>query len=130
MAYFLLNYFFKTNLMAIKPAPYELISVLSVSRGFSRKELPYKLTPYRFKRENGQKFKANRVTMYHNDFRGGFPQFHFTVETNQKLYCRLLLDGETLSWRLIEVKKDGVDLLKLDSDGESIDEVDLPVRVG
>jgi len=45
----------------------------------------------------------------------GFSQFHYTVETNQKLYCRLLFDGETFSWPLIEVKKEGVDLLKLDT---------------
>jgi len=60
----------------MNPEPYERISVLFVARGFSRKELPCKFTPYRFERKNGQKFKVNRVTMYHNDFRGGFPQFH------------------------------------------------------
>src|SRR6056297_1316067 len=114
----------------MNPEPLERISVLFVSRGFSRKELPYKFTPYRFERENGQIFKVNRVTMYHNDFRGGFPQFHYTVETNQKLYCRLLFDGETFSWRLIEVKKEGVDLLKLDTKGKTIAEVSLAVWGG
>ena len=114
--------------MAMKPAPYDRISVLFVSSRFSWKKLPYKFNPYRFERENGQKFNFNRVTMYHDDFRGGFPQFHYTVETNQKLYCSLLFDGETFSWRLIEVNKEGLDLLKMESDVKSIDEVELPVR--
>jgi|GEM_PF-1720107 len=112
----------------MKAELYEPVSVLFVARGFSRKELPYKFTPYRFERQNGESFKIIRVSMYHNDFRGGAQQFHYTVHTEGDFYCRLLFDGETLSWRLIEVKKEGINLLKECPDADSIKTVDLPVR--
>lgn len=112
----------------MKPEIFEPVSVLFVARGFSRKELPYKFTPYRFERQNGESFTVLRISMYHNDFRGGVQQFHYTVQTRDNFYCRLLFDGETMSWRLVEVKKEGVDLLKEFPDASNIKSVDLPVR--
>jgi hypothetical protein len=112
----------------MKAEVFEPVNVLFVARGFSRKELPYTFTPYRFERQNGESFTIQRVSMYHNDFRGGAQQFHYTVQTTDNFYCRLLFDGETLSWRLIEVKKEGVDLLKEFPDSASIKTADLPVR--
>jgi len=112
----------------MKAELYEPVSVLFVARGFSRNELPYLFTPYRFERENGESFKIIRVSMYHNDFRGGSQQFHYTVHTDDDFYCRLLFDGETLSWRLTEVKKEGIDLLKEFPGSACIKTVDLPVR--
>jgi hypothetical protein len=112
----------------MKAELYEPVSVLFVARGFSRRELPYKFTPYRFERQNGESFKIEKVSMYHNDFRGGAQQFHYTVHTEDDFYCRLLFDGETLSWRLVEVKKEGIDLLKQFPDAARIKSADLPVR--
>jgi len=112
----------------MKAAIYEPVSVLFVTRGFRRKELPYHFTPYRFERKTGESFKIRKITMYHNDYRGGAQQFHYTVQTEDNYFCRLLFDGETLSWRLIEVKKEGIDLLKLNSEGNCVKDMELPVR--
>ena len=112
----------------MKAVLYEPVSVLFIARGFSRKKLPYQFTPYRFERRNGESFKIKKISMYHNDFRGGAQQFHYTVHTEDDFYCRLLFDGETLSWRLVEVKKEGIDLLKEFPNVACIKTVDLPVR--
>jgi len=112
----------------MKAVLYEPVSVLFIARGFSRKKLPYQFTPYRFERRNGESFKIKKISMYHDDFRGGAQQFHYTVHTEDDFYCRLLFDGETLSWRLVEVKKEGIDLLKEFPNVACIKTVDLPVR--
>jgi hypothetical protein len=112
----------------MKPELYEPVSVLFIARGFSRQELPYKFTPYRFERKNGETFNIQNISMYHNDFRDGAQQFHYTVHTRDDYYCRLLFDGETLSWRLVEIKKEGVDLLKVFPTADDVKSLDLPVR--
>lgn len=65
----------------MNPAVYEPVNVLFVTRGFRRKELPYHFTPYRFERETGESFLIKKIRMYHNDYRGGAQQFHYTVQT-------------------------------------------------
>ncbi|MCC5942988.1 MAG: hypothetical protein JJU37_15765 [Balneolaceae bacterium] len=84
---------------------YEPVNVLNVCKGFNRDGLQHRFTPYRIQREDGQTWKVKEVRHVHQERKGGRRQFHYHVLTRDGLFCRLLLDMHTLTWRLVEVKK-------------------------
>ena len=84
---------------------YEAINVLNVSKGFNREGLQHQITPYRFHRKDGSTNHISQIRHFHQQRSGRRHQFHYHVLTRDGLYCRLLFDMHTLTWRLVEVKK-------------------------
>lgn len=46
----------------------------------------------------------SKIRVVHRTRSGGKDQIHFDVQTKDDLFCRLLLDTHTFTWRLVEVK--------------------------
>jgi len=81
---------------------YPPINVLSVFRGIQSDKLPYHITPYRFKKQNGQAYKVDQIRHFHQDRKGKGQQFHYVVRIDDNQLFRLLFDTNTFTWRLIE----------------------------
>ena len=81
---------------------YPSINVLSVFKSVHSEKLPYKITLYRFMKQNGESFKISKIRHYHRDCKGKREHFHYVVDVGDYQYFRLLFDTNTFTWRLIE----------------------------
>jgi len=61
---------------------YEAIKVLIITKGFEREGLQYRLTPYRFRRKNGQVLNIKKIRQHHTEIRGGSKQFQVNASNN------------------------------------------------
>lgn len=81
---------------------YPPLNVLSVFKSVHSEKLPYKITPYRFMKKNGESFKIATIRHYHRDRKGKGEHFHYVVEVEKGRNFRLLFDTNTFTWRLIQ----------------------------
>ena len=81
---------------------YPPINVLSVFKGFEKKELRYVVTPYRFSNQQGDTYHISEIRHFHRDRQGHGIQFHYVVNTKEGILFRILFDTNTFTWRLIE----------------------------
>ena len=86
---------------------YPPLNVLSVFKSVHSEKLPYKITPYRFMKQNGESFRISKIRHYHRDRKGKGEHFHYVVEVEKGRYFRLLFDTNTFTWRLIQEVKMG-----------------------
>jgi hypothetical protein len=87
---------------------YEPINVLIFITGEPSGDVLRRIRPIRFKRKNEVTYKVQEIRMMHQERHGKSLQYHYTVKTNKSEYCRLMLDRQTLSWRLVEILKEGI----------------------
>ena len=81
---------------------YPVINVINIFRGFPRKGLPYKITPYKFMLSSGQKCIVEEIRQFHSERSGKGDQMHYTVRCRDGLFYRLVFETRTLTWRLLE----------------------------
>jgi len=84
---------------------YEPINVMSVFRGFLTNKLQHHITPYRYERKDGSVQYISEIRVVHKVRSGGKDQYHYDVRTKDDMYCRLMFDTHTLTWRLVDVKE-------------------------
>jgi len=87
---------------------HEPINVLILMTGEPSGDVLRRIRPIRFKRKNGKVYRVREIRMMHQERHGKSLQFHYTVRTGKREYCRLMLDRHTLSWRLVEILREGV----------------------
>lgn len=83
---------------------YEPINVLNTFRGFQTERLKHQITTYRFEKRDGTVQHVAEVRLVHRTRSGGKDQIHFDVRTKDDLFCRLLFDTHTFTWRLVDMK--------------------------
>ena len=81
---------------------YEPINVLNLFKGFDASYTTHSIIPYRFERKDGRKYSIAEIRVVNKIRSGGKDQFHFDVKTKNGIYCRLLFDTHTFTWRLVE----------------------------
>src|SRR6056297_1522635 len=87
---------------------HEPVNVLILMTGEPSGDVLRRIRPIRFKRKNGKVYRVREIRMMHQERHGKSLQFHYTVRTKKSEYCRLMLDRHTLSWRLVEIMREGV----------------------
>lgn len=78
------------------------INVFHVTRGFRRPGIPHHITPYRFETQQGKRYKISQIRQAHRERVGKGFHYHFVVQTDEQMYFHLVLDSQTLIWRLIQ----------------------------
>lgn len=81
---------------------YPPLNVLISSRGFPESGLKHHITPYRFQKQYGEKHFIKKVRQVTRHCHGGIDQYHYTVQTKENKYFRLLFDLHTLTWLLVD----------------------------
>ena len=84
---------------------YEPINVLNLFKGFGAAYTTQSIIPYRFERKDGRTHSISEIRVVNKIRSGGKDQFHFDVSTGDGIYCRLLFDTHTFTWRLVEERK-------------------------
>jgi len=84
---------------------YEPINVLNLFKGFGAAYTTQSIIPYRFERKDGRTHSISEIRVVNKIRSGGKDQFHFDVKTGDGIYCRLLFDTHTFTWRLVEERK-------------------------
>ena len=86
---------------------YPPLNVLCAVKSRESNKLRYKITPFRFMKQNGETFRINEIRHYHRDIKGKGEHYHYIVEVGEHRYCRILFDTNTFTWRLIQDIKMG-----------------------
>jgi hypothetical protein len=90
--------------MPMNAQKYEPINVLSLFNGFEASYVTHSIVPYRFERKDGSAYLISEIRVVNKIRSGGKDQFHYDVKTKNGVYCRLLFDTHTFTWRLVEEK--------------------------
>ena len=86
---------------------YPPLNVLCAVKSRESNKLRYKITPFRFMKQNGEIFRIKEIRHFHQDRSGHGEHYHYIVETTEGKMFRLLFDTNTFTWRLVEQVEGG-----------------------
>jgi len=86
---------------------YPPLNVLCAVKSRETDKLRYKITPYRFMKQNGEAFRIKQIRHFHQSREGKGEHYHYIVDVGDHRYCRILFDTNTFTWRLIQDIKMG-----------------------
>lgn len=78
------------------------INVLNVMKGIQDSDIPHHVTPYRFETRDGKRYKISQIRQVHRERVGKGFHYHYVVRTDEQRYFHLVLDSQTLVWRIIQ----------------------------
>lgn len=89
----------------------ERLNVVAVFSSFKQEGVDRKIMPVRFRRENGQTHKIDKIRRTYMERVGDTTYVHFVVHTDDDRFFDIVFNNKKMSWMLVLELEDGNTLL-------------------